>query len=153
LFSALLIIIFVYDLKHYIIPDLVIFPTIGLTIIYNIVSYFVFGVSYSILSTVYSALGVAGFFLVIFLVSKGECIGFGDVKFGFFMGLFLGFPNILVGLFFSFFSGAIIGLGLILSGRKKLKSQVPFGPFLITGTFIAFLLGEQIINWYLNIFI
>ena len=77
-------------------------------------------------------------------------MGFGDVKLAFFMGLFLGYPNILVALFLAFFLGAIIGVGLIVFGNKKLKSEVPFGPFLITGTFLALLWGQEIIQWYMN---
>ena len=78
-------------------------------------------------------------------------MGFGDVKLGFLMGFFLSFPNILVALFFAFIIGAIIGIGLIIAGKKTLKSQVPFGPFLILGTFIALFWGDKIINWYLRL--
>ena len=80
-------------------------------------------------------------------------MGIGDIKLAFLMGLILGFPNILVALFLAFFLGAIIGLGLIFSGRKTLKSEIPFGPFLITGTFIGLFCGGQIINWYLSFLI
>jgi len=79
-------------------------------------------------------------------------MGVGDIKLAFFMGFFLGFPKIIVALFFSFFIGAIIGIGLILARRKKLKSEVPFGPFLATGTIIALFWGEYLVNWYLNLF-
>ncbi|PIP22482.1 MAG: prepilin peptidase, partial [Candidatus Nealsonbacteria bacterium CG23_combo_of_CG06-09_8_20_14_all_39_25] len=85
--------------------------------------------------------------------SQGKWMGLGDVKLAFLMGLFLGFPNILVALFLAFFIGAIIGIGLIISGKRTLKSEVPFGPFLITGTFIALFWGNQITNWYLSLFI
>ncbi len=78
-------------------------------------------------------------------------MGLGDVKLAFFMGLFLGFPKILVALFFAFLIGAIIGVGLILARRKTLKSEVPFGPFLVIGTFIALFAGEEIIQWYLGL--
>jgi leader peptidase (prepilin peptidase)/N-methyltransferase len=97
-----------------------------------------------------SALGAAGFFLVIFLISRGKWLGFGDVKLVFLMGLFLGFPKILVALFFAYLIGAIIGIGLVLAKKKTLKSEVPFGPFLVTGTFIALFFGSQLINWYLG---
>ena len=79
-------------------------------------------------------------------------MGIGDIKLAFLMGLLLGFPNILVALFFSFLIGAIIGIGLILAKRKTMKSEVPFGPFLVIGTFIALFWGQQIINWYWNLF-
>jgi prepilin signal peptidase PulO-like enzyme (type II secretory pathway) len=77
-------------------------------------------------------------------------MGTGDVKLAFFMGLFLGFPNILMAMFLAFFIGAIMGAGLIIFGKKTLKSEIPFAPFLIIGTFIAFFYGQQIINWYFN---
>jgi leader peptidase (prepilin peptidase)/N-methyltransferase len=67
------------------------------------------------------------------------------------MGLFLGFPNILVALFFGIFLGAIIGIGLVAFGQKTLKSEIPFGPFLATGTFIALFWGGKIIEIYLNL--
>jgi len=75
------------------------------------------------------------------------------VKLGFFMGLFLGFPNILVALFFAYLIGAIIGIGLILTKKKTLKSEIPFGPFLVMGIFIAIFWGDQLINLYLNSFL
>jgi leader peptidase (prepilin peptidase)/N-methyltransferase len=68
------------------------------------------------------------------------------------MGLFLGWPNILVALFLAFFVGAIIGVGLIATRKKTLKSEVPFGPFLVVGTFMAMFWGQNIIHWYLNLF-
>jgi len=149
-----LIIIFVYDLKHYIIPDGVIYPAILVSSIW----YFVFGIflnlytKYEILNTIYSALGAALFFLMIVLVSRGKWMGVGDIKLAVLMGLLLGFPNILVALFLAFFIGAIIGVGLILAGKKTLKSEVPFGPFLVAGTFLALFWGQSILNWYLKMF-
>ncbi len=77
-------------------------------------------------------------------------MGIGDIKLAFFMGLILGWPNILVALFFAFWSGAIIGVGLVLINRKSFKSEVPFGPFLVAGTLVAMFYGEALINWYLS---
>ena len=158
--SSLLVIIFVFDLKHFIIPDRVLFTLIGIVFLYkvfeilsldnwNLISNFKFQISNFLLS----AIGASGFFLLIYLISRGKWIGFGDVKFAFFMGIFLGFPNIIVGLYSAFMIGAIIGVGLILAKRKKMKSEIPFGPFLIIGTSIAFFWGNQIINWYFNLFL
>jgi len=146
--ACFLIIIFVYDLKHYIIPDKIIYPAIVIVLIYNFLRSDLLGRSDLLLS----AFGAATFFLAIVLVSRGKWMGVGDIKLAFLMGLVLGFPNILVALFLAFSIGAIIGLGLIVSGKKTLKSEVPFGPFLVTGTFIALFFGGQIIHWYLNLF-
>jgi len=147
--SCLLIIIFVYDLKHYIIPDKILFPAIAIAVIYDLIPPY----NWSNIFYIFLAAVIASaFFLIIFLVSKGRAMGFGDVKLAFLMGLLLGLPNVLAALFLAFFFGAIIGLILMGFGKKGLKSEIPFGPFLIAGTFIAMLWGEQLINWYMNIF-
>jgi len=147
LVACFLIIIFVYDFKHYLIPDKIIYPAITIAFLYNIFySYFILHTSDFIFHTLFAALGAAAFFLLIVLFSKGKWMGIGDVKLAFFMGLFLGFPNILIALFLAFLVGAIIGLGLIALGKKTLKSEVPFGPFLVIGTFIALFWGDKLIK-------
>jgi len=147
LISCLLIIIFVFDLKHFIIPDVIIFPAIIIALIFRV---FFTESDYSFIG---AGLGASLFFLLIFLISKGKWLGFGDVKLALFMGLFLGYPQILVGLFLSFFIGAIIGIILILFKKKGLKSEIPFGPFLILGTYIGLFWGREIFNWYFDLLI
>jgi len=151
--ACFLIIIFVYDLKHYIIPDSVIYPAIAIALIFPegkpLVSYGAGNFQLLILS----AFGAALFFLLIVLITRGKGMGVGDIKLAFFMGLFLSWPNISVALFSAFFIGAIIGIGLIISDRKTLKSEVPFGPFLVAGTFLALFFGGRLIDWYLGLFL
>jgi len=139
---SLLVVVFVYDLKHYLISDKIVFPLIIVSLAYN----------FNYLSLL-AAFGAAIFFLIIFLISRGKGMGFGDVKLAFFMGLFLGWPKVLVALFLAFFLGAIIGVFLIVLGRKGLKSEIPFGPFLVIGTLIALFLGDLIINSYLSLLV
>jgi prepilin signal peptidase PulO-like enzyme (type II secretory pathway) len=160
--ACFLIVIFVYDLKHYIILDKVIYPAIIIAFFYKIG---IFAQDsgilrfaqddqmlniWSIFNPVLAAFLAAGFFFAIVAISKGKWMGAGDIKLGFLMGLILGYPQILTGLFLSFLFGAIIGIGLIILKKKTLKSEVPFGPFLVTGTFIAMFWGQQILNWYLG---
>ncbi len=149
LIVCFLIIIFVYDFKHYLIPDKIIYPAIAAALIFNF-QFLVFNQFSMFRFSILSAVGAAAFFLSIVLISQGKWMGVGDVKLAFLMGLLLGFPNILLALFLAFSIGAIIGIGLILSNRKTLKSEVPFGPFLVTGTFIALFWGEKVVNWYLS---
>jgi len=153
--TCFLIIIFVYDLKHYIIPDRIIYPAIFVSGIWYVVYGLIFNrfLTYEILNTIYAAFGTALFFLFIVLISRGRWMGVGDVKLAFLLGLILGWPYILVALFLAFFIGAIIGAGLIISGKKRLSSEVPFGPFLVAGTFLAMFLGEELFNWYLTLFL
>ncbi|MCX6790868.1 MAG: prepilin peptidase [Candidatus Gribaldobacteria bacterium] len=144
LILSFLIIIFIYDLKYYLIPDQIIYSAIIATLLFKIF----FGWSWLILLAVLVA---GGFFFLIWLVSKGAWMGFGDVKLAIFMGLFLGWPLILVALFLAFFIGAIIGLILMLLKQKGIKSEIPFGPFLIIATCLAFVWGNELISWYLNL--
>jgi len=152
LIACFLIIIFVYDLKHYIIPDKVIYPGIGIVLFYQLFRIWSFG-NWNLFRIWDLGFGILPslFLLAIILISKEEWMGWGDFKLAVFMGLFLGSPKILVALFLSFLIGAIIGLILIITGKKTLKSKVPFAPFLVTGTFLAMFFGEGFINWYLNL--
>jgi len=145
--ASFLILIFVYDLKHFIIPDKVVYPAIAITFLYN----FILSSKFQILNFLVSAVGVAAFFLLIFLISKGKWLGFGDVKLGFLLGLFLGFPKIAVALFISYLVGAIIGIGIIFLKKGTMKTEVPFGPFLIFGTFVALFFGDFLSGWYINL--
>jgi len=141
-----LIIIFVYDLKHYEIPDKVLIPAIIVALIYCIVFNFS-----GALNNLLAAFLAFSFFFSIFWFSKGKWMGFGDVKFAILIGLLLGTLNTLLALFLAFFFGAIIGIILMISEKKGLKSEIPFGPFLVSGTILALIWGPKIINWYLNL--
>ena len=154
LIASSLVIIFFYDLKHYIIHDKVIYPAIVIAFLYrlfgiwNFSHWGLFGIwdlGFGILPSL--------FILAIILLSRGQWMGLGDFKLAVLMGLILGWPNVLVALSLAFFLGAVIGLGLIIVGRKKLKSEVPFGPFLVAGTFLALFFGERLTDWYLNLFL
>lgn len=92
-------------------------------------------------------------FYLIHALSKGKWMGAGDIEIVFLMGIFLGWPNTLIAFYVAFILGAIIGVILLVVQRAKLKSEVPFGPFLITGTFVAYLFGTQILLIYDRIFL
>ena len=146
--ASSLIIIFIYDLKHYLIPDKVSFPAIAVALFYRIVENFS-----SLGNYFWATLGASVFFLAIFLVSGGRWMGFGDVKLAILMGLVLGLPDVLTALFLAFFFGAIISVILMIFGKKGFKSEIPFGPFLIAGTFMAIFWGKEIIEWYWHLFL
>jgi leader peptidase (prepilin peptidase)/N-methyltransferase len=152
--TCFLLIIFVYDLKHYLIPDRVIYPAIFLTLPYQSFKIWNFG-HWNLFEVWNLVLGILPslFFLAIILISRETWMGFGDFKLSILMGLILGWPNILVALFFAFLSGAIVGLVLIFFKKKTLKSQIPFAPFLVSGTFFSMFFGKEIINWYLSLFL
>ncbi|MFH1392594.1 MAG: prepilin peptidase [bacterium] len=128
-FIAALIIIFVYDLKHYLIPEIIILPAIILAGIFFWQNWL-------------AMLIASGFFAFLVLISHETWMGWGDVKLAVLMGLLLGWPNILLALFASFLFGAIIGVMLIVFNKKTMKSQIPFGPFLVGATIICLYLNH-----------
>ena len=144
------IVIFFADLKYGIIPDSITYPAVLLSTIY----YLLFTIyspivndQSSIINNILSGLGAFIFFLILYLITRGRGIGFGDVKLAFLIGLFLGFPKILIALYLAFLTGAIAGSILIVWGKKKLKGgTIPFGPFLIIGAVLSLFCGEKILQ-------
>ena len=146
--SALIIIAFI-DLNEQIVPDVISFPGI---VIGFIISFFVPYISF-----VNSALGVlvgGGIILIIgmagSIIFKKEAMGGGDVKLAAMIGAFLGWRYITISLFLGFFLGALAGIFLIMSKIKSKEDTVPFGPFIVLGSFITLLWGEKIISWYIG---
>lgn len=156
-----LIVIFVYDLRHYIIPDNIIYLATGVTFVglllgvlgpnnWNLARIWSLGlwINNPFIGGVLAGLLAFSFFFAIVILTKGEGMGGGDVKLAFLMGLVLGWPKILIALFIAFTVGAICGIILMFLKKRTFKSAIPFGPFLVLGTFIALFWGNEIIGWY-----
>lgn len=146
--SALVIIAFI-DLNEQIVPDVISLPGIVIGFILS------FLVPY--ISFINSALGVVvggGIILIIGLagsvIFKKEAMGGGDVKLAAMIGAFLGWRYVVISLFLGFFLGALVGIFLILLKIKSREDVVPFGPFIILGSFITLLWGDKIISWYIG---
>lgn len=130
-----LIVIFFIDLYHEIIPDEIVYPAIIITLIFSLYPNI-------LISNLISGFLAGLLFLILFLLTSGRGMGFGDFKLAVLMGLFLGYPKIIVALYLAFLTGAAIGVILILRGKKKLKSHIPFGPFLAGSTIFALFYGH-----------
>jgi len=63
----------------------------------------------------------------------------------------LGWPDIVFSFFSSFVIGAIVGVFLLIFGKKSLKDAVPFGPFLAIGVFLTIFWAETLFDYYLNL--
>lgn len=89
--------------------------------------------------------GIIGLVLIggIWAVSRGRAMGLGDVEIAAVMGWWLTWQNMLVALWVGFVTGAAIGVLKVVNKQAKLKSEMAFGPFLILGTWAAFLFGVQ----------
>lgn len=148
--SMLLLVIFVYDLKHYIIPDEIVILGFLSSVSLMFYSYF-FIFKFGILDNALGMIVFSGFFAVQYFISKGSWVGGGDIKLGLFLGLVLGLKLTILSLMIAYISGAVISLILIALKLKTRKDIIPFGPFLIAASFLSFFYGNQIISWYLNI--
>ncbi len=134
-----LIVIFFADLKYRIIPDQVLF-----FLLLSVFFYLVVFKTNSISSYFISAIAAFLLFALLVVITKGRGMGLGDVKLAFVMGLILGFPLIVVGLYLSFLTGAAISLILVIRGRKTMKSTIPFGPFLAFSTGMSLFYGQSL---------
>ncbi|MFC1597911.1 prepilin peptidase [Patescibacteria group bacterium] len=147
LFGAVLLFIFIYDLKHQMILDVVTLPAMGLALVAAVV------LQLDPLELLIGVVIGGGFFALQYFVSRGRWVGGGDIRLGILMGLMLGWQKLLVALFLAYVSGAFTGLLLLGTKKAKLKSRLPFGVFLTVATFICLLYGDQIIQWYLGLLV
>ena len=149
--GTILIVVFFTDLLYGIIPDVMVALLIGISLAYRI-ALLVSGVYYhidfsnAILGSALLSLALFG----LFVATKGRGFGFGDVKFMFPLGLLMGWPEMIVGIWVSFVSGGVVGVLLLLGGKKKFGQTLPFGPFMIFGTIFALLFGSKLAGWYLS---
>ncbi len=169
--------LFYIDLLHELLPDSLVFFALFTTLFYQLVllvlplihtyaflSNFSFGpnqlAQLSFLAAYFAALvtpfwqsiavgvGMALFFFSLIIATKGKGMGGGDVKLVLVLGLVNGWPNSLVMLFGAFLSGAIVGLSLLVFGKRRLKQTIPFGPFLLASSVLTLIFGNQLFDFY-----
>lgn len=148
LVASILIVIFAYDIRHGIIPDGAVYSFILLALISIVWKAFNmpgFNVSYAL---VYGVVVALPFFLL-WAFSKGKAMGFGDVKLALGIGWLLGLGGGFSAVIFSFWIGGLVGIILLALSRKyHMRSEVPFAPFLILGTFIVGVWGITIFSLF-----
>jgi prepilin signal peptidase PulO-like enzyme (type II secretory pathway) len=142
----------VYDAKTMYLPDWSTWALIFLAIIYQIIG----PPMLYLLNIVYSAMGASLFLYLLSLVKiRGQSgMGMGDVLLAIFMGLLLGYPNIIVAFYVAFIIGAVFGIVYLWVFKGKNKStMIPFGPFLLLGTLVAWWWGEGLWYYFSNLVI
>jgi leader peptidase (prepilin peptidase)/N-methyltransferase len=142
--AGFLIVIAVFDLKHYLILDKVIFPALIIITAYNFYDGF-------LVNGLLGALLISGFFAAQYFISSGRWIGFGDVKFGLVLGSIFGWKVGIVMLVLAYFIGAIVGVILLIRKTKELKSELPFGVFLSIAAILMMIYGQRISEWYFGL--
>lgn len=91
-----------------------------------------------------------GVFLGLALVSRGG-MGGGDIKLVTVLGFWFGWVNLLLMMFLAFFVGGLVGSVLLLTGLKKRKEGIAFGPFLVLASFVVSMWGRPLLDWYFRI--
>ncbi|PCI89947.1 hypothetical protein COB18_02380 [Candidatus Kaiserbacteria bacterium] len=159
---SLLMIIAVYDMRHTIIPNSIVYLLIAVSLITALPLWGTFVVQELPLHFIMVLIGGAMVALPIFtlwLVSGGRWMGFGDVKLTFAFGLILGAQRGFMAVMLGFIVGACVGVLLMYlpkvikrlslspaSSRFTMSSEIPFAPFLIAGFLLVFLLDIDIIT-------
>lgn len=135
------------DIEHFLLPNSIILPFIGMGIVINL-----FEIFQSIYSSVLGA--ILGYFLlwsiywIYKLFTKKEGLGHGDFKLLSLLGAWLGVGALPVIIFFSSFVGALWGITLMLANRAHRHTPLPFGAFLAFGGFCTLLWNDQITHLY-----
>lgn len=148
--GTVLAILFIYDMRWFLLPNPIVFTAIGLGIV-NVGVTLVDGhfALAQIMNIIYACVVLSGIYYLIYILSRHKWVGFGDVKLGLALALSLAdWQLAILALFFANLIGTIIFLPLMVGGKVKRQAHVPFGPLLIGGWLIAGLFGAQIISWY-----
>jgi len=149
-FAAAMIVLFMIDFEHQILPNAITLPGI------------VAGLGTSLFlepgwrSAVIGVLlggGVLWLIAEVYYRARGvEGMGMGDVKMLAMIGAFLGAPLTVLTLIGASLAGAIVGLGVIVIGRKDWQYALPFGTFLAIAALGASLWGQRTVDWYLGFY-
>lgn len=147
---TMFVILFAYDLKWFLLPDVVMLPLIGLAAVYAVFAIVTADAPLTLaLNTLGAVLILSGLYLGLWLLSKGMWVGFGDVKLGLALGLLLmDWQLALLTLLLANLIGTLIVLPGLITKKLSRQTHVPFGPFLILGFFISLFWGAGIIAWY-----
>jgi len=143
---SLSIIIFVFDLRWYLIPVWVVI--IGGVLIISLNIFF----GASILNVLLSMLIGASFFGLQYLITRGKGIGEGDIWLGALFGAI--FPDIkllILSIFLTYIIGGLVAMVLIIFKIKKIGSRLPLGIFLSLSLLIVLFFGKEIVNWYFSL--
>jgi prepilin signal peptidase PulO-like enzyme (type II secretory pathway) len=149
--SVGLMALLVYDARWMLLPNRILYPTFYIALAGRII--YIVGYepnkAHASIMAVLSVAVASGVFWVLFVVSQGKWIGFGDVRLGLVTGTILAAPG---KSFLMIMLGSLLGTLFILPalvlGKKNLASKLPYGPFLIAATFICVLFGGSILDWY-----
>jgi prepilin signal peptidase PulO-like enzyme (type II secretory pathway) len=142
----------VYDLRWMLLPNKLVFVLQFTSLTFSLL--LAFQLKYSgeaLLTPVWGVIFLAGLFWAMYVASKQQWIGGGDVKLAVALGLIVGGPaKALAVLFLASLLGSVVGVPAMILGKNGRKTRIPFGPFLMIATIMVFWFGSQTIDWYMG---
>lgn len=147
--SYVLVLVFIFglcivayvDFRRKIILDEVLILLLSAGLVYT----GIFGNTWS--ESLLGAVTGSGLLGLLYLMSRGG-MGLGDVKFAGVLGIWTGFPGIVVNLYLAFFLGGTVALLLCALHKANRKTRLPFGPCLCAGAALSFFFSSRILDWY-----
>jgi leader peptidase (prepilin peptidase)/N-methyltransferase len=146
LFASAMIVLFVIDLQHRILPNIITLPGIIVGFVFSL--FLPPGWFESLVGIVAGGGVLLLMAEMYYRLRKEEGLGMGDVKMLAMIGAFLGWKLMLVTLVLSSFLGSLIGIGMIVLKKGDMKYALPFGTFLAIGAIVASVSGDAIWRWY-----
>ena len=144
--SLILIMIFFIDLENFIIPDSLNFIIMGLALLKNFLPNFNTSLIHEINQSIIGGMvGYLSIWLIIYLYKtfkKIDGMGFGDAKLMAGIGLLFGWQSIPFILFVASILGLIFVVPSLIKKQKTMRTEIPFGPFIIAACLIYFAQGD-----------
>jgi leader peptidase (prepilin peptidase) / N-methyltransferase len=150
-FASALIVLFVTDLQHKVLPNVITVP--GIVIGFACSLFVPPGWRDSLIGIVAGGGVLFALAEAYYRVRGQEGLGMGDVKLLGMIGAFLGWKLVLLTLVLASFAGSLAGGVMIASGRGGMKYALPFGTFLAVGALVAAIWGMPIVDWYLGFYV
>lgn len=145
--ACALVVLFAIDLEHHILPNVITLPGIAIGWLFSFLG--PPGWQASLAGIMLGAGVLYGTAAAYYLVRREEGLGMGDVKMLAMVGAFLGWKAVLLTLVLASFTGALVGVGMMITSRGGMRYALPFGTFLAVGALVAMFAGDAIIAWYL----
>ncbi|BCU05655.1 prepilin peptidase [Allochromatium tepidum] len=145
-----LIALAVIDLDTQLLPDSLTLPFLWLGLFLSLFGLFTDSQS-AIIGAVAGYLSLWVVFQLFRLATGKEGMGYGDFKLLALLGAWLGWSALPQIILLSALVGALVGVGLILSGRHESGKPLPFGPYLAVAGWISLIWGEAINGAYLRL--
>lgn len=150
---CLWIVVFLYDARTLFLAEKPLYWSLGIAVVLRAT----FGwssLTYGVIGAVVGAVVLLAIRLLGTLIAKREAMGAFDAVVGAVIGMVVGWPYVIVALFFSFIIGSIYGLIGVWRAHSTIRAtEVPFAPALLLGGYLTWLYGAQIYAWYMGLLI